>query len=158
MTPTGGQADGRILVEISTRETAEILPMANALRLIEEGLSFPTTRAPRAYCESMDRSSVGVHEYGLGIEAFMLWSLKGENGTPVVAPQFRRDAATIDCTVDNRTTRLNEAHVMILPSGIDGGDWDYFSVQFRPVRLQQCLCTAPSAIMLAEMSVMSRTW
>ena len=88
----------------------------------------------------------------------MPWSPKGENGTPVVAPQFRRDAATIDCTVDNRTTRLNKAHVMILPSGIDGGDWDYFSVQFRPVRLQQCLCTAPSAIMLAEMSVMSRTW
>ena len=65
--PTGGgQADGRILVEVSTRETAEILPKANALHLIEEGLSFPTTHAPRAYCEAMERSSTGVHEYGLG--------------------------------------------------------------------------------------------
>ena len=126
VTPTGGQADGRILVEVSTRETAEILPKANALRLIEEGLSFPTTRAPRAYREAMESSSAGVHEYGLGIETFMPWSLKGENGTPVVAPQFRRDAATIDCTVDNRTTRLNEAHVMILPSRIDGAGLGLF--------------------------------
>ena len=81
MTLTGGQADSRILVEVSTRETAEILPKANALRLIEEGLSFPTTRAPHAYCEAMERSSADVHEYGLGMEAFMPWSLKGENGT-----------------------------------------------------------------------------
>ena len=102
MTPTGGQADGRILVEVSTRETAKILPKANALRLIEEGLSFSTTRAPRAYREAMEHSSAGVHEYRLGIAAFMSWSLKGENGTLVVAPQFRRDAATINCTVDNR--------------------------------------------------------
>ena len=119
MTPTGVQADGQILLEVSTRETAEILPKANALCLIEEGLSFPTTRAPRAYREAMEHSSAGVHEYGLGVEAFMPWSLKGENGTPVVAPQFRRDAATIDCTVDNRTTRLNEANVMLLPSRVD---------------------------------------
>ena len=59
-------------------------------------------------------------------------SLKGENGTPVVAPQFRRDAATMDCTFDNRTTRLNEAHVMILPSRIDGAGLGLF------------LCPAPS--------------
>ena len=98
--PSGGQADGRILVEVSTRETAEILPKANALRRP----SFPTTRARCSYREATECSSVGVHEYGLGIEAFMPWSLKGENGTPVVAPQFKRDAATIDCTVVNRTT------------------------------------------------------
>ena len=128
MTPTGGQADGRILVEVSTRETAEILPKANALCLIEEGLSFPTTCAPRAYREAMECSSAGVHEYGLGIEAFMPWSLKGENDTPVVAPQFRRDAATIHCTVDNRTTRLNEAQSSYCPVEWMGRDWVYFSV------------------------------
>ena len=94
VTPTGGQADGRILVEVSTRETAEILPKANALRLIEEGLSFPTTRAPHAYREAMERSSAGVHEYrlgikALGIEAFIPWSVEGENGTPIVAPPIQ---------------------------------------------------------------------
>ena len=63
----------------SRPETAEILPKANALRLIKGGLSFPTTRAPRAYCKAMKHSSAGVHEYELGIEAF-IYALESQWG------------------------------------------------------------------------------
>ena len=106
----------------------------------------------------MESISAGVHEYGLGIEGFMPWSLKGENGTSVVAPQFRRDATTIDCTVDNRTTRLNEAHVMTLPSRIDGAGLGLF---LRPAPCGAAPTVpmhSPICYMLAEMSVTSQTW
>ena len=74
----------------------------------------------------------------------------GSNVQLLLAPQFEKDSATIDCTVHNRTTRLNEAHVMILPIVSPSS-----SVR---VQLQQFPCTAPSAIMLAVMSVMNQTW
>ena len=81
-----------------------------------------------------------------------------ENGTPVVAPQFGRDAATIYCTVDNRTTRLNVAHVMILPSRIDGAGLGLFLRPALSGAAPTVPMHTPSAIMLAEMSVTSRTW
>ena len=145
-------------MEVSTRETAEILPKSNALCLIEEGLSFPTTCAPRTYCKAVEHSSAAIHEYELGIEAF-IYALEPQWGERHhgSGSTIQEGCSNNNCTVDKRTTRFNEAH-MILPSQVDGAGLGLFSIPLCPVRLQQCPCTAPSAIMLDEMSMTSRTW
>ena len=129
----------RLLVEVSTREKTDLFARPTGLRLIEGGLSFPTSGAGEAFLHALRDCTSGVNEFGLGAEERLKpWNLKAEfaaNGpSHKVEVEVTDGTRRIQCTVSNRLDRLNEANVMVLRSLIPGAGLGLF---LRPTPLSR---------------------
>ncbi len=166
-TDTTYTSTSRLFVEIFSLEAGERLPKATGVRLIERGLSYPTSNAPPAYQTAWAVSVDGIHRFrGLSdIPSLCPWELKSAFGasTQSVDVNWDQGDQAFTCHVTMSTEHLNEANVLVLKSTLDGAGLGLFLTPTPPHRTTRriqkgkTICLYSNKPTLANVNTMEST-